>query len=87
MNITTLKELALTQCLDRMRYNQNLTVDNLFENRFLSIVVPALYDELDEELMREYSFDALKEDILELIKPKTPTQAIAEDKLETWLDS
>ena len=87
MNITTLKENALTQCLDRMRYKQDLTVENIFENRFLSIVIPALYDELDEELKREYSLDDLKEDILELIKPKKPTQAIAEYELESWLDS
>ena len=60
MNITTLKENALTQCLDRMRYKQDLTVENIFENRFLSIVIPALYDELDEELKREYSLDDLK---------------------------
>lgn len=87
MNIATMKENALTQCLDRMRYDQDLTIENIFEDRFLSIVIPALYDELDEELKREYSIDDLKEDILELIKPKKPTQAIAEHELESWLDS
>lgn len=87
MNIKTIKENALTQCLDRMRYDQDLTVENIFKDRFLRIVISALYDELDEELKRGYSLDHLKEDILELIKPKKPTQAIAEYELESWLDS
>ena len=43
---------------------------------------------LPEELKSVYSFERLKDDILKLIKPPEKlTQAIAEVKLETWLDS
>ena len=79
---------AYELCHDRMRNNLSLSVDNIFEESFLVIAIPALYDnDLDEELKKQYSLVNLKEDILKLIKPEKPTQAIAEHKLESWLDS
>ena len=41
MNITTLKENALTQCLDRMRYKQDLTVENI-KGRFIEYPISSI---------------------------------------------
>ena len=42
---------AYELCHDRMRNNLSLSVDNIFEESFLVIAIPALYDnDLDEEL-------------------------------------
>ncbi len=80
-------ENAHTWCLDRMKIDM-LSHEELFKNELVNTYLPLMYNnDLDNELKLEYSFDNLKEDIIELIKPKIPTQAIAEDKLETWLDS
>jgi len=80
-------ENAHTWCLDRMKIDK-LSHEELFENDLVNTYLPLMYNnDLDNELKLKYSFDTLKEDILELIKPKVPTQAIAEDRLETWLDS
>ena len=80
-------ENAHTWCLYRMKIDM-LSHEELFKNELVNTYLPLMYNnDLDNELKLEYSFDTLKEDILELIKPKIPTQAIAEDKLETWLDS
>lgn len=74
-------------CLDRIKIDK-LSHIELFENELVKLVLPLMYEnDLDKELKLVYSFERLKEDILKLIKPIKPTQAIAEDKLESWLDS
>lgn len=75
-------------CLDRMRDDSSLFIDNLFEDDFLKVSVPLLYDvSLGDELKKQFSYENLKENILKLIKPKIPTRSFAEDRLEDWLDS
>ena len=76
-------------CLDRLRINPSLEIENMFENEFLKIVIPAMYfDELDDDLQAQYSIIQLKKDLLELFKKVKPTQAVAESyELETWLNS
>ena len=76
-------------CLDRIRNNINLSIDNFYEDDFLKIAIPAMYSsDLDDNLKINYSIDDLKKDLVELFVKKKPTQAVAESyELETWLDS
>jgi hypothetical protein len=74
-------------CLDRMRYNSDLTIENFFNDDFLHVALPALHNTLDDLDKFEYDLENLLSDLSMLLKPKRPTQAFAEDKLETWLDS
>ena len=76
-------------CLDRIRNNVNLSIDNFYEDDFLKIAIPAMYSsDLDDNLKINYSIHDLKKDLVELFVKKKPTQAVAESyELETWLDS
>lgn len=88
-NIEQLILNAQTYCADRLSYVSGLSVENMFEDELLKVVIQALYDaDLETELKRMYSIDDLKNDLAELFKKVKPTQSVAESyELETWLDS
>ena len=80
---------AQTYCQDRLGKVSGLSIENMFEDPVIKVMIPALYDaDLDDELKNSYSLDDLKNDLKELFKKVKPTQAVAESyELETWLDS
>jgi hypothetical protein len=75
-------------CLDRMRLNNEISIDTLFEDSFLKVAIPALYEaDLEDNLKNNFVFEDLKKEIFKLFEKKKPTQALAEDYLESWLNS
>lgn len=75
-------------CIDRMSSNDSLTFENLLSDSFLQTAIPAMYNaDLNESLKNTFSFDDLLIELTKLFEKKKPTQSIAQDYLEPWLNS
>lgn len=68
---------------------ENLSTENLFEDRFVQMLINLYYDEdLGDNQKSKYSKSYLIDELKKSFKKVKPTEAVAESyELETWLDS
>ena len=79
-------ENAQIFCLRHIN-NEEVNQENFIHHDFIIRIIRVYYDMIDNSLRNNFSFDDFKNELVTRFEKKQPTQAFAEEYLETWLNS
>jgi hypothetical protein len=79
-------ENAQITCLRHIN-NGEVSPENFINHDFIINIVRIYYEMIGDKLKDDFSFDDFKNELVKRFEKKQPTQAFAEENLETWLNS